>query len=76
MKTLDEAISYAASNLNKGAVLNIQIENGGRSVELVMDRGEVNEQCYPINLDSLFDEIVAGTDESNDLSVDCRDCCS
>lgn len=76
MKTIDEAINYAAGNLKEGSVLNIQIENGGWSVELMMDRGEVNEHCYPINVGCLINDIVAGTDESNDLSIDCRDVCS
>ena len=77
METIDEAINYAAGDLHEGCNVNIQIENGGWAVELVMDYGEVEEKVFPINEQNIIESIVEATEQAKALdSYDCRDCCS
>jgi hypothetical protein len=70
MKTIDEAINYAAGDLPEECEINIKIENGGWSVELVMD-----DKVFNIDEENILDSVVAATDQAKAIdSYDCRDC--
>jgi hypothetical protein len=77
MQTIDEAINFAAGELPEGCDLNIQIENGGWSVELVVDSKEVEERVFPIDKENIIESIVEAVELAKGIcSYDCRDCCT
>ena len=61
MKTIDEAVNYAAGKLPEGCQVVISIENGGYGVEL-----HVDDQIISLDQNSIIDGIIVATDEAED----------
>ena len=62
MKTIDEAINYAAGNLPENYFVEIRIEKHGYGVHVINPKGEI--LC--MGEDSIIDDIILGTDKAKD----------
>ena len=62
MKTIDEAINYAAKNLPDDYVINILIEKDGYGVELVTPYEGIRRQVISMSEQSIIDDIIVATD--------------
>ena len=62
MKTIDEAINYAAGNLPFGYTIDINIENSGYCVHLNLPDGG----SEVISEESIIDDIVRATDSARE----------
>lgn len=62
MKTVDEAIEYAAKNLPSGAIVNIKIERHGYGVELEVFDEDGDSQIIGLSEESMIDDIITATD--------------
>ena len=62
IKTIDQAINYAASKLPEDCQINIMIENGGYGVEVQIPNGPISYEHISMEEGSIIDDIIVGTD--------------
>lgn len=67
MKTIDEAIQYAAKNLPERASVIIKIEKDGYAVEIEAFDHDGSSQIIGVSEDSLVDDIITATDAAPDF---------
>lgn len=67
MKTIDEAINYAAGGLPEDYNVNIIIENGGYNVELDAPDIGIRRQIIGMSEQSIIDDIIVATDTAKNM---------
>lgn len=66
MKTIDEAINYAAKELPEGCILNIKIEKHGYDVELDVPADDYTLHTISISEGDIIDDILVGVDRAKE----------
>ncbi len=66
MKTLDEAVEYAAEKLPKDCIVNIRVEKHGYGVELEISTDDLCSEVLSVDGDSIAECIVNAVDMAPD----------